>query len=140
LLAGAPAHRRGGRVRARGRGAHRLVFGVHLRVRARRGARVDAAPPRLCVDGGLEDAERALDVRPPICLRMRDAVRDGGPCCEVVNDLAALHGSRQRFAIQDRGPFDVDITWDCLEIPKYSSRMIVDDGEVSANGWCTDEM
>ena len=58
---------------------------------------------------------------------MRDAIGDGRLSREMVDDVAALHRGRQRFAIQNRRLLDVDVSRDRLEIPKGARRQVVED-------------
>src|SRR5207249_6359864 len=90
--------------------------------------------------GGLEHPGGALDVRPPMRLRMRDAVRDRGLRREMVDDLVALHGGGRGLAIQDRGPFHADLPRDRLEIPQRSRRQIVEDRDFVTGAETLDEM
>jgi hypothetical protein len=58
----------------------------------------------------------------------------------MVHDLMARHRGRQRFPIQDRGPFHAHLARDRLEIPQRPRREIVEDRDLVPRAEVLDEV
>ncbi len=81
-----------------------------------------------------------MDVRAPVRLRVRDALRDRGLRSEVIDDVMARHRGGQGLPVQDRGPLHADLPGDRLEVPQRARREIVEDRDVIPRAEVLDEM
>jgi len=58
----------------------------------------------------------------------------------VVDDLAVLHGGRERLRIEDRGLLQVDLPGCVGEVPERAGREVVDDRDFVSGAEPIDEM
>ncbi len=133
FLAGELAHHLRRRVRRGGGRLLRLDRRGVFDVSVDGGARGEHDAPRARVDGGFEDVQRALDVRPPVLLWLLHALRDGRLRGEMVDDLVVFDCRSEDLRLQDRRPLHANRLRDVLEVPQRSGREVVDDcDEVAA--------